>query len=247
MYIQPSLLVYFILLLGGQPTQVQTQAFVVRAPTPEMAVALTYTAEGTARLLSEMWVGKPFKPKYRTLIIFKEDDNPDAWNGCTRSIHELKLTQIKLTGDEGFALKIVSHEVAHALLDQLLGSRRPIAISEGFALDAEGIKPARLPDGLRPISLRLLLSFVDEYPEPEVISGSEFYLESWSFVRFLVSNYGRRQTMDFFEVGVSSNWEDASELVLGFPLDRIDELWIKWEIERSYTEWRSMIEEIFPW
>jgi hypothetical protein len=79
------------------------------------------------------------------------------------------------------------------------------------------------------ISVRSLSSPFSAYAEEAVLG----YIQSYSLVEFLISNYGQSQMLELLNTfGEGSSYDGAVNRVYGFDMDGLDSLWRGYVLEQ---------------
>lgn len=126
----------------------------------------------------------------------------------------------------------IAHELAHMVVHQMTFNPYndlPTWLDEGLAMYAEGmlgppfttyLNQAIAEDSL--LSVRSISSPFSAYTNESLLA----YAESFSLVRFLITNYGQSRMLELLNTfRQGSNYDDALEKVYGFDSDGLDRLW----------------------
>lgn len=139
-----------------------------------------------------------------------------------------------LLGDHPEVLDTVAHETSHMVINQAIENpfgQLPTWLGEGLAMYAQGDLPpghkreleaAKRADQL--YSPKTLTSYVGDPSKVNL-----FYAQSYSFVDFLIKEFGREkmnQLLQVYKRGTTDN--RALEEVYGFNLDGLDQRWREW-------------------
>jgi Peptidase MA superfamily len=156
---------------------------------------------------------------------------PGWTGGLAYSEHSLTILGVA-PGDLSWGRRVIAHELTHVLVGEnaftCVGSI-PTWLNEGIAVYGEGgpeqyslnmLAAAISNDTL--LSVRSLSGGFSEDPGQADLS----YVQSYSIVRFLISEYGREKLLQLFDRLASG---DAIEPVLqatyGFGIDELDDRW----------------------
>ena len=128
--------------------------------------------------------------------------------------------------------RAIAHEMTHLVIHQMTlnpYNDLPIWLDEGLAMYTEGVLAPEYTACLNRaiaenslISVRSLSSPFSAYTMESLLS----YAQSYSFVEFLITNYGQDKMLELlltFKLG--SNYDAALEEVYGFDMDGLDALW----------------------
>jgi len=128
--------------------------------------------------------------------------------------------------------RALAHELTHLVIHQMTFNPYndlPTWLDEGLAMYGEGtpepvyaavLAQAIAEDSL--ISVRSLSSPFSAHAEEAVLG----YIQSYSLVEFLISNYGQSQMLELLNAfGEGSSYDGAVNRVYGFDMDGLDSLW----------------------
>ena len=128
--------------------------------------------------------------------------------------------------------RALAHELTHLVIHQMTFNPYndlPTWLGEGLAMYGEGtpepiyatvLAKAIAEDSL--ISVRSLSSPFSAHAEEAVLG----YIQSYSLVEFLISNYGQSQMLELLNTfGEGSSYDGAVNRVYGFDMDGLDSLW----------------------
>ena len=128
--------------------------------------------------------------------------------------------------------RALAHELTHLVIHQMTFNPYndlPTWLGEGLAMYGEGtpepiyatvLAKAIAEDSL--ISVRSLSSPFSAHAEEAVLG----YIQSYSLVEFLISNYGQSQMLELLNAfGEGSSYDGAVNRVYGFDMDGLDSLW----------------------
>jgi len=128
--------------------------------------------------------------------------------------------------------RVIAHELAHLVIHQMTFnpySDLSIWLDEGLAMYAEGVLGPEFTTHLdRAIaesslfSVRSLSSPFSAYAEESILS----YAQSYSLVKFLISNYGQGKMLELLNTfRQGSSYDVALEKVYNFDTEGLDTLW----------------------
>ena len=128
--------------------------------------------------------------------------------------------------------RAIAHELTHLVIHQMTlnpYTDLPTWLDEGLAMSAEGtlepvfttyLNRAIAENNL--ISVRSLSSPFSAYAKESYLS----YAQSYSLVKFLISNYGRGKMLELLNTfRQGSGYDGALDKVYGFDMDGLDALW----------------------
>lgn len=192
--------------------------------------------EGLARLTQDIgtYPERPIK-----IYIYASTDDlqgamifPQEWSGGV-AFTAFSTIAIGIPPSElDWGKRALVHELTHLVVHQVTFSpygQLPIWLDEGLAMYNEGeldpvfrscLEEAILEDEL--ISVRSLCSPFSAEPEKAYLS----YAQSYSFVDYLLDNYGQDKVLDLltlFKQG--STYDEALTEVYGFDIDGLDARW----------------------
>jgi len=128
--------------------------------------------------------------------------------------------------------RAVAHELTHLVIHQMTLNPYgdlPTWLDEGLAMHTEGALGLEYTAYLNKaiaekslISVRSLSSPFSAYAGQSILS----YVQSYSLVDFLISNYGQAKMLELLNTFKQGNtYDDALDKVYGFDMDGLDTLW----------------------
>jgi len=163
---------------------------------------------------------------------------PQEWTGAVTYTDQSTIL-IGLADDWDWNEKTMVHELAHMVSYQMTRgpySSVPVWLSEGFSMYAEG-----------PPNLYIISSLVSALNDGYTItvrslsgpfsadSGRSYlsYAQSYSFVDYLVANYGQEQMLALLTVFArGADYDGALLEVYGFDMDGLYENWLEYALNK---------------
>ncbi len=214
-----------------------TQNFIIHAPTPEIAQAIGQAGERYRRDLSLEWLGRELPPWQdpcpirvhvgqhlgaggATSFMF-DDGRPFGWQMTIQGSYERLLDSV------------LPHEITHMILATHFGRPLPRWADEGAATSVEHTSEKAKQQ-------RLLINFLttgrgiafnhmfamQEYPDDIL----PLYSQGFSLARFLISQGGKRQFIEYVGDGMKWNsWTAATKRHYGYgSLSELQVTWLDW-------------------
>jgi len=128
--------------------------------------------------------------------------------------------------------RAMAHELTHLVVHQMVFNPYndlPTWLDEGLAVYSEGPPQPVFVSSLNKaidenslISVRSLSSPFSAYAEESLLA----YAQSYSLVKFLISNYGQSNMLELLNtLRKGSGYDEALQKVYGFDMDGLDSLW----------------------
>jgi hypothetical protein len=157
---------------------------------------------------------------------------PQEWTGGVTYVRYSTIAIGIPTDSLEWGKRAMAHELTHLVIHQVVFNPYndlPTWLDEGIAMYAEGelesafaalLDKAIAEDKL--ISVRSLSSPFSAYAEESVLA----YAQSYSIVKFLVSNYGQSKMLELLSTfRQGSGYDQALLKVYGFDMDGLNSLW----------------------
>ncbi len=161
-----------------------------------------------------------------TVIIYSENDfkeftkAPDWSAGLYDGKIRLPGKNIKLNEK---AAEILKHELVHALITKKTNSNAPPWLQEGLALFYEN---AKIDINIKIVELPPLNSFPQSFGNFNNKDSQLFYAKSFSFVEYLINQYGSWKIILFLEeLSKGKNTEEAFQSTYLLNLNDMEQQW----------------------
>ncbi len=233
-FFSAALIAVSLLSLGAS---YRTQNFVVTAPTPEVAQALGQAGETYRRDLALDWLGRELPPWQDRCPITVHVGQHLGAGGATSFVFDNGRPfgwQMTIQGSyERLLDSVLPHEITHMIFATHFGRPLPRWADEGAATSVEHASEKAKQHHLlinflttgRGIAFNHLFA-MQEYPQDIL----PLYSQGFSLARFLISQSGRREFVEYIGDGMEwNNWTAATKKHYGYrSLSELQVAWLEW-------------------
>lgn len=214
-----------------------TQNFIIHAPTPEIAQAMGQAGEKYRRDLSLEWLGRELPPWQDPCPITVQVGQHLGAGGATSFMFDNGRPfgwQMTIQGSyERLLDSVLPHEITHMILATHFGRPLPRWADEGAATSVEHTSEKNKQQHLlinflttgRGIAFNKMFA-MREYPDDIL----PLYSQGYSLARFLISQGGKRQFVEYVGDGMKwNNWTAATKQHYGYgSLSELQVTWLDW-------------------
>lgn len=215
----------------------RTQNFLVNAPTPEIAQAIGQAGETYRRDLALEWLGRELPPWQDRCPITVHVGQHLGAGGATSFMFDNGRPfgwQMTIQGSyERLLDSVLPHEITHMIFATHFGRPLPRWADEGAATSVEHASEKAKQHHLlinflttgRGIAFNQMFA-LQEYPDDIL----PLYSQGFSLARFLISQGGKRQFVEYVGDGMRwNNWTAATKKHYGYQsLSELQVTWLDW-------------------
>lgn len=164
---------------------------------------------------------------YPTADAFRADSAAPAWAVGRASGKRHEIAGVQADGDR-FLTQVLPHEMAHLVLEEFVGERLPLWLSEGLAQWEQEGRRSRVAGGGESFALKDLMA-LDIRKEQDPRRVQVYYAQCASLVGFLVATQGGDR-LGVFCRGLRDGKDTAHALAAAYPdiagtLDDLERAW----------------------
>lgn len=146
---------------------------------------------------------------------------------------KVRIPVNKIDYSDQEVVKIIYHEYAHAVVNDMVSSNCPLWLKEGVASYAESFVSKKKKDFYRAYLQRFGVVGIDQFPSDFISKGPKIanwlYVQSYLLVDFIVSSSGPqalREIFGYLGQGESINW--SLENVFGSSIKNFEKEWLNY-------------------